>query len=203
MRILFDTGYWLSRFVASVLMGCRAEGREYLPREGAFILAPNHISNLDPPLVGCYAPRRLHFFAKKELFDVPVLGWLIRNVNSHPVRRGGFDRKAIRTAAEVLRAGSGLVIFPEGTRGRDGEFREPKAGISMIARATEVPIVPCYIQGSDRFRRCFLRRERLRIAYGPPIPVDWIRSQENSKLGWKEIAREVMRRIGVLKELQR
>ncbi|HSG99988.1 MAG TPA: lysophospholipid acyltransferase family protein, partial [candidate division Zixibacteria bacterium] len=87
---IFDIGYLLSRFTATVLMGCRPEGREHLPRTGGFILASNHISNLDPPLVGCYVTRRVHFFAKRELFDIPVLGWMVRQANSHPVKRGVF-----------------------------------------------------------------------------------------------------------------
>lgn len=199
MRLLYDIGYALSRFVAVALMGAKTEGRENIPRDGAFILAPNHISNLDPPLIGSFSGRRLNFFAKSELFDVPVLGFIVRHVNAHPVKRGAFDRKAVTTAVEILKSGKPLVVFPEGTRSFSDSFLEPKAGIGMIARAALAPIVPCYVEGSNHFKRCLTRRERLQIRYGAPITVDWIRACDDSREGWMEIAREVMRRIGLLK----
>ena len=203
MNILFDIGYALSRFTATVLMGCRPVGVENLPRAGGFILASNHISNLDPPLVGCYVPRRTHFLGKRELFETPVLKWIVGRTNMHPVRRGGFDRAAVKTAVSVLKSGAPLVMFPEGTRSKTDEFLEPKAGIGMIAREALAPIIPCYIQGSNHFKRCLVRRERLQIAYGAPLGPEWLERQSNDKEGWRAIAREVMRRIGELKSERR
>ncbi|MFQ5607673.1 MAG: lysophospholipid acyltransferase family protein [Candidatus Zixiibacteriota bacterium] len=202
MKPLYDFGWLLSRFVGTVLMGGRVSGQQNAPRQGGFILASNHISYLDPPLVGCYVRRRMHFFAKKELFAVPVLGWLVRNTQSHPVRRGGFDRQALETAVRLLKANKALTMFPEGTRGRDGEFLDPKAGIGRIAQEAGAPILPAYMENSDRFKRCLLRKDRLRIRYGELISDSWIGAQSPDKEGWQAVAREVMRRIGLLRDLE-
>ncbi len=194
MQIVFDIGWTLSRLLG-IVMGAKVQGQEYIPREGAFILAPNHISYFDPPLVGSFAPRRVHFFAKQELFKVPVLGFLIKRTNVHPVKRGVFDRGAITTAIKILKAGNPLAVFPEGTRGACGKFLAPKPGIGMIARKAEVPIIPCYIEGSEALWPCLLRKRRLRICYGPAISSEWICSLPESKEAWLKIADEVMLRL--------
>jgi 1-acyl-sn-glycerol-3-phosphate acyltransferase len=195
MHLVFDIGWALSRFMGSVAMGAKVQGRGYLPKDGAFILAPNHISYFDPPLVGSFVPRRLHFFAKQELFKVPILGAIIKRTNVHPVKRGVFDRGAITTAVKILQAGNPLTVFPEGTRGSCGKFLPPKPGIGMIARKAEVSIIPCYIEGSEALWPCILRKKRVRICYGPAIGADWIRSLPESKESWLKIADEVMSRL--------
>ncbi len=176
-------------------MGAKVQGREYIPKDGAFILAPNHISYFDPPLVGSFVPRRVHFFAKQELFKVPILGALIKRTNVHPVKRGVFDRGAITTAVKILKAGNPLAVFPEGTRGVFGEFLDPKPGIGMIARKAEVPIIPCYIEGAEALWHCVFRKRRLRICYGPAISAEWICSLPETKEAWLKIADEVMLRL--------
>lgn len=203
MHLFFDTGWVVSRIVAKVFMGAVITGRENVPDGGGFILASNHISYIDPPLVGCFIWRRSHFFAKKELFDMPILGAMVRWGLSHPVRRGGFDRGAITTAVELVKSGHPLVVFPEGTRARHGEFLPAKAGVGRIARECEVPVAPCYIEGADQFWKCFFRRRRLKICYGSPLSVEWIKSVSNDKEGWMQITSEVMKRIRLLKEALR
>lgn len=203
MQLFFDAGWAVSRFFGSILMGAHVVGREHLPKEGAFILAPNHLSYFDPPLVGSFVPRRVHFFAKQELFETPFLGFIVRRVNVHPVKRGAFDRNAIRTAVETLKAGKPLTVFPEGTRGSRDKFLAPKPGIGMIARQAEVPIVPCYVEGTDTVWECILRKRRFHICYGPPISADWIRSLPSSKEAWLKIADEVMSRLTALRALVR
>lgn len=181
-------------------MGARVDGKEHVPRSGAFILASNHISYLDPPLVGCYYPRRTQFFAKQELFDMPIVGSLMRRVKSLPVRRGVVDRRAVEGAVEALKAGGILCVFPEGTRGKEGKFLDPKAGIGKIAMTASVPILPVYIENADKFGQCLVRKRRLIIRYGEVIGTDWIAKQEDGKEGWMNIAQEVMRRIGLVRQ---
>ncbi len=203
MQVMFDIGWALSRFVGSVIMGAQVEGQRHLPKEGAFILAPNHLSYFDPPLVGSFVPRRVHFFAKQELFKVPILGAIVKRINVHPVKRGVFDRNAITTAVKVLQSGSPLTVFPEGTRGSRDSFLPPKPGIGMIARKAEVPIIPCFIEGTETAWQCILRKRRVQICYGPPISADWIRSLPSSKVAWLKIADEVMTRlVGMRAELR-
>lgn len=119
-------------FVAGLFklfIGLKIEGAENVPRSGAFYLASNHQSWFDPPIVGSTCPRELFFAAKLELFKTPVLGFLVKYYNSLPVRRDGFDRALLKSAGEVIKAGYGLILFPEGTRYLDGNLHTPRAGI--------------------------------------------------------------------------
>jgi len=163
--------YSASRFLLGGLVGAlsgwRVEGREHVPREGGLIVASNHVSLWDPPLVGIAAVRELHFLAKEELFRTPVLGPLIRSLNAIPIRRGVADLSGLARAMEVLRAGRALLMFPEGTRVRDGELRPARPGLGMLAVATDARIVPVFISGSQRPSRWLFRLGRLRVRFGP------------------------------------
>lgn len=200
MNILFDMGWCIGRLTGALLMGAQVEGRENIPEHGAFILAPNHTSYLDPPLVSGFVRRRVHFFAKKELFDIPLFGVLLRGVQAHPIRRGGFDRQALLLAVELLKDGKVIAVFPEGTRGTNERFLDPKAGIGRIAQDSGAPILPVFLGHSDKFTRCLKREKRLQIRYGEIISASWIKSQETNKQGWSAIANEVMRRIRNLRD---
>src|SRR6266704_2810923 len=166
-----------------VVMGLyrlRVRGLEHLP-EGGFVLAANHTSNFDPwPLGIPLLPRRqLRFMAKSELFN-PVLAPLLRAGGAFKVRRGEGDVDAMRTAAELAREGEIVVMFPEGTRQKKGLRKKhearPHTGAARIALVAGVPLVPAAIKGTDRLSRL----GPLRVAYGPPIPLDDLRGQEIS-----------------------
>jgi 1-acyl-sn-glycerol-3-phosphate acyltransferase len=132
----------------------RTRGRENIDREHAQIIACNHTSQADPILVGCASGIETWFLAKGELFDFhPAFAWLIRKYNSLPVRRGGLDTAAFRSASRVLQQGRTLVLFPEGTRSKDGPLQPLKPGVAKLAIDNQVPIVPAFIQGA---RRSFL-----------------------------------------------
>jgi len=131
------------------------------------IVASNHISFWDPPLVGTAAMRELHFLAKEELFRNPVLGSLIRWYHAIPIRRGAVDMSGLTKAMDVLRAGRALLMFPEGTRARDGELKAARPGVGMLAVATDARIVPTCVTGSDRPGEWWNRRVRLRVSFGP------------------------------------
>ncbi len=194
--------YWFSWRMARTLFqifgGYKLIHLERVPMEGPIILAANHQSNLDPAVVSVSIRREMHFFAKKELFDIFLLGWWVRQHNSIPVRRGTYDSAAISRAEEVLKAGGGLILFPEGTRGDGKEFLKPKPGIGMIARRNLVTIVPAYISGTESLLRTILRR-RLRVFFGEPIRPDEIAKFADDKEGYRELAALVMERIGQLK----
>jgi 1-acyl-sn-glycerol-3-phosphate acyltransferase len=155
------------------LFRLRAEGVENLPRSGGFVLAANHISNLDPwPLGLPLFPRRfLRFMAKSELYWWP-LGPIISAAGAFPVRRGQHDLEAIERAVELAREGHVIAMFPEGTRRRKGLRKkweaEWHAGAARIAIDAAVPLVPAGIRGTDELRRL----GPLRIAYGPPLDLD-------------------------------
>jgi 1-acyl-sn-glycerol-3-phosphate acyltransferase len=161
----------LSWPVVKGLYRLRARGLEHLP-DGGFVLAANHTSNFDPwPLGIPFLPRRqLRFMAKSELFN-PVLAPVLRASGAFKVRRGEGDVEAIRTAAELVRAGEIVVMFPEGTRQRKGMRKKhearPHNGAARIALTAGAPLVPAAIAGTDRLSRL----GPLRVAYGPPLDL--------------------------------
>ena len=152
-----------------VLLRWRVTGLENIPAGGA-IIAPNHQSFWDIPLLGvALRGRHVHFMAKSELFQNPVFGWVIRTLLAFPVKRGAPDRAAIRHAIEMLKAGDLVAIFPEGTRSKTGQLGAPEAGLSLIAAKADVPIVPVAIYGS---RLIFSKSQLLpqvKIHFGNPI----------------------------------
>jgi 1-acyl-sn-glycerol-3-phosphate acyltransferase len=157
----------------------RARGREHLPAEGGFVLAANHNSSFDPwPLGIPLFPRRfLRFMAKSELFW-PPLSWIAKGGGAFPVRRGERDTVAIDTAVRLCREGHVVVMFPEGTRRVKGLRKKHEArartGAARIALEAGVPLVPAGIAGTDRLARL----APLRVAYGPPVPIDDLRGRE-------------------------
>lgn len=165
-------GYWLAQkflyFLFRSLYGLEVRGRENIPASGPFILASNHQSWFDPPLVGCSCPREVAYAAKVELFRHILLGPLVRYFNAVPVKRGGFERQAIQRLGEYLEKGLGVVIFPEGTRFLDGKLRPPKSGVGMLVLKYDVPVVPTFVSGSARIRRQLWRRS-LRVSFGEPF----------------------------------
>lgn len=193
---------WKSvRTISRFLWRLTWEGVENISREGGVIIASNHISYYDPPFVSVSSQREVNFMAKRELFSIPALGFLIRNLNAFPVSRGKYDRQALEAAIEVLKKGEALIVFPEGTRSRKkGEFLPPKAGIGVLAREGQVPIVPAYISGSNELTKVFFTFGRVKVIFGPPIPREWVLSVPEGRPGYQQIAEEVMRRIGELKK---
>ncbi|MBK7140629.1 MAG: 1-acyl-sn-glycerol-3-phosphate acyltransferase [bacterium] len=199
MKILYYLGWLVTRIISKLVFRMRVSGREHFPKSGGFILATNHISYYDPPLVGSWATRQVYFFAKQELFKNKLFGWVIRQTNALPVKRGAIDRQALEMSLEVIAKGYGLTIFPEGTRSKIEGFLDPKPGVGMLAIKAGCPIVPGYLHGSNKLKDCFWGRNRLSIRFGEPFSAEWIKSKEGEEDGYQQIAAAVMARIGELK----
>lgn len=155
-------------FYFFTLKGLRCEGVENIPKEGAVIIAPNHKSNFDPPVIGVCSPRVVHYMAKEELFRNPVFAAVIRYFGTFPVKRGAVDRAAIRRALTELKEGQPLGIFPEGTRthgNRIGRFHD---GMASIALMTGTPILPVAVIGTEHLPK---KEGPLAVVFGKPIPV--------------------------------
>lgn len=182
-----------------------ARGREHVPREGALLLVSNHVSVLDPPLVGGATPRKLYFLAKEELFSIPIFGRLIHAVNARPVRRDGSDSRALKSTLRLLGEGKAILIFPEGTRGRgDGRLGEGKPGAGMLAVMSGAAVVPVYVSGTDRAlpRGATLPRPaKVRVRFGPPLHFKAGRD-DRRKEQYREASAEMMRAIAQLREQQ-
>jgi len=174
MEFITDIIYKLVAIIIRTIFffngGLEVVGKENIPKEGV-IIASNHISYLDPPIIGSVTPRRCNFMAKKRLFDVPVLGWLIK-LAAFPVDREKPRPSTIKEAVKRIRNGHIVVVFPEGTRNETGDLLEPKPGIGMVAVMSRAPIVPAYISGSDRALppgAGWLKRAKIKVVFGKPI----------------------------------
>jgi 1-acyl-sn-glycerol-3-phosphate acyltransferase len=192
----------LAHVVLGALARWEVRGTENVPRTGSLIVACNHISFWDPPLVGAAIQREMHFLAKEELFSTPILGPLIRSVNSIPIRRGGADLTGLARAIEKLKSGGALLIFPEGSRMKDGELHPARPGLGLLAVQSDARIVPCYISGSNRPRRWLIGRERVRIAFGEARTWRELGGEPDPEPGralYYRIGEAVMRDIAQLK----
>lgn len=167
MRPYYSAVRLLASGLLQVLSGREVVGRSLVPMSGGLVVASNHISFWDPPLVSTSLPREVYFLAKEELFRQPVLGPLIRSLNAIPIRRGVADMTGMSRAMEALRAGSALLMFPEGGRMRDGELHPARPGVGMLAVNADVPILPCYVTGSNRQSRWWYRGVKVRVTFGP------------------------------------
>ncbi|AZU63165.1 lysophospholipid acyltransferase family protein [Neobacillus mesonae] len=150
-------------------------GLENFPsNEGGILLCSNHINNFDPIIVGISTPRPVHFMAKEELFQVPVLGGIVRKCNAFPVKRGMSDREALRKGLNVLKEGHVLGLFPEGTRSKTGELGKGLAGAGFFALKTDAMVVPCAVIGP------YKSFKRLKVVFGKPIEMESLRQEKAS-----------------------
>jgi 1-acyl-sn-glycerol-3-phosphate acyltransferase len=181
------------QLMARTLWRAQASGMENVPRDGPLIVACNHVSYLDPPVMGSFCPRRISYMAKKELFAIPVLGSVIRGLGAYAVDRGGSATAAIKRSLEVLRHGGAVGIFPEGTRNRSGDVM-PQAGVALLASLAKAPVVPACILGSDRA----LRLGGIKVAFGPPLALPADRKASRDALA--KFTDEIMSAIRTLAE---
>ncbi len=157
------------------LTGFRAENTHLVPLRGPVIIAPNHNSWWDPPLIGMASPREVYFLAKEELFTANRLfGWLIRTYNAIPIRRETGGVEALRTALALLKEGKAVVIFPEGTRNKTQQLLLPlKPGVYLLAKYSKAPVVPAFILNNRQpFHRWLLRKAPPRVRFGPALRVE-------------------------------
>ena len=149
------------------------QGLEHVPMEGPLVVASNHGSHLDPPLLGHALGRPVAFMAKAELFAIPLLGAVIRACGAYPVRRGASDREAIRTATAKLEQGWATGVFLDGTRQANGRVNNPLPGAALLAARSGAPLLPVAIVNSHRALgsgRIWPRLVPLQLRVGAPIP---------------------------------
>lgn len=186
---MYWCGYPLFYIPTHLIWRLRVVGRENVPQRGGVLIAANHVSLLDPPLIGSCLTRMVHFMAKQELFEIPIFGRLISHLNAFPIKRAERDMAAFKTAQRILENGGALIIFPEGTRQRGGRLGRPKAGVGMLAHMTNTPVVPVYVHNSGALKSF----KKLTVCFGPPIPP----SAEPDHAAFAE---KVMAAIAQLKE---
>ncbi|MDR1928529.1 MAG: 1-acyl-sn-glycerol-3-phosphate acyltransferase [Endomicrobium sp.] len=167
--ILFLLGRQIFRTIFSLFYRWQIDGIENIPKSGGAIIAPNHISFFDPPLIGASIYRPLYFMAKKALFDIPILRYIIKRTNAFPIEQFKNNIKTIRYAFSLLQQGNLLLIFPEGTRRKtetkDKKIEKVNPGIGMLACRACVPLIPTKIENIDMM----LKFKQIKLKYGKPI----------------------------------
>lgn len=182
-------------FIYSVIFPTTAKGIENVPTEGAVILASNHLSNWDPPLVGAFISRHLAYMAKEELFKVPILKSILINVHTFPVKRGASDRAAIRTALQMLEAKECICMFPEGTRSKDGKLHQGAPGVALIAAKSQATVIPVAINGTFKLRPF----RKITITYGKPMKFT---AKKADKENLHEFTEKIMQEIASMLKIQ-
>jgi 1-acyl-sn-glycerol-3-phosphate acyltransferase len=189
--ILWNTIRAVARVLFAILLNVRILGRKNLPARGPFIVASNHLSWTDVPLIPAYLPYKVVSMAKEEAFHSNI-GWMVRFMSAFPVKRGEGDRQSIRAAGEQLKQGKVLLMFPEGTRSKTRTLAKGHAGLGMIALRSGVPVVPVAVWGSEHALKKF--RPRVTIAYGPPMilkPRGTKITREDIDAGTEQVMRSI------------
>jgi cytidylate kinase len=165
----YGAGCVLIKALLRFLFGLRVVNKSKVDYKENYIFACNHKSYADPPFVGSTLQREVYFLAKSALFHNKGFAWLIRTFNAVPVRRGVFDREAMKLVVALLEDGDSLMIFPEGSRVYTDDLGKARSGVGYLAVNSGAAVVPVFVSGTDRLWRCLFRRQRLYVAIGRPV----------------------------------
>ena len=209
MNFSYRCGWLFFRALFSIYFRWRVRGAENVPKTGGVILAANHASYADPPLVGSGLDRGINYLARQSLFRFPLIGRLLSSWSAVPVDRDGGGAKGLKIILDRLLGGAGIILFPEGTRSRDGKLQPAQPGIGLIVAKSDAPVVPVRIFGTyeawGRNRKVPLPK-RISMRYGEPMLFEKLRaearncSRERLKEIYQQIADEIMTAIAGLHE---
>ncbi len=179
----YRIGAVVVHFFARTYFRVKYVGLEHVPTEGGAILAPNHASFLDPPLIACRVERPMVFVANEMFFNVQPLGKWMRQAGGYPVSSSGESTGSMKEVLRALKNGRLLGLFPEGTRSWDGSILPPMAGVGLLVAATDVPVIPIHVDGAFRAwprHRRFPFPRKIVIRFGPPVDLDELRARMTS-----------------------
>ena len=202
MGFTYAACYQLSKFVADAFFDLRVYGQENIIEEGPALLAMNHQSFLDPPFAGISCKRPVHYLARKTLFDIPIVGAILRRINVIGVDREGSDVAALKAVMRVLKSGGCTIVFPEGTRTRDGSLQPAKPGAGFIIAKTLAPVVPMRIFGAfEAFPKGakIPRMSPVTIVAGEPIRFGKADITGDPRIVFQRLSEHVMEKIAALK----
>jgi 1-acyl-sn-glycerol-3-phosphate acyltransferase len=197
MNPVYFLGWTFYRSLFAFYFGWRVYNNERVPLQGPVILAANHASFLDPPLVGSGLHRDINYLARKSLFRVPMLGWILRTVNAVPVDRDGGGASGLKAIMDRLHNGGAIILFPEGTRSKDGNFQPARSGVGLTVIKSEASVVPVRVFGTfeawGRHVKFPRLRRRVIVKYGEPMRFDQLRAEAKvcSKVRLKQIYQQV------------
>jgi 1-acyl-sn-glycerol-3-phosphate acyltransferase len=196
MNVPYFLGWCCFRALFKVYFRWHVYNPARVPLDGPVILASNHASFLDPPLVGAGLRRGINYLARENLFRFPVMGWVLRQWQVVPVDRDGGGAAGLRAILDRLLAGGAIILFPEGTRSRDGKLQPARSGIGLTVIKSTAPVVPVRVFGTfeayGRHLR-FPRPRRMTVKYGRPMRFEQLRAEARvcSKARLKEIYQQV------------
>ena len=199
--LVYGVLWILTRAIGWICFRYRVEGA--VPRTGGVLVAANHASYLDIPLLGCGMKRRAWYLGRSDLFPVPMLNRILRSLGWIPLRLGRLDRDAFGKAISLIQSGKVVVIFPEGSRSLDGHLGQPKAGIGVIVSQTGCPVVPAYIKGTFDVLPSGARWPRfcpVTVKFGSPLRFEHGGLQEkgDAKRFYQQVSRTVIAQIAAL-----
>lgn len=206
MGFTYHFWYTVSKIVARLFFSFRVVHPERMIEEGPLILACNHQSYFDPPLAGICSRRGVYYLARKTLLELPFLGKLLPRINVIPVDRDGNDMSALKAVIRTVKAGHGVVLFPEGTRSPDGRLQSAKAGIGLVIAKTRAPVQPMRIFGShEAFPKGSVRisLKPITVVVGEPIrfspgELDAANHGGDDRVLYQHLSDRVMEAIGSL-----
>jgi 1-acyl-sn-glycerol-3-phosphate acyltransferase len=190
---------FLFMFISKLLLRRKIDGNNNMPRRGPCIVVANHVNLLDSPLIGISLGRRAYFMAKADLFRSRIIGWLAEQFGAFPVAKGRLNRRAGRTATELLANGQVLIIYPEGQRSLDGKLGQAYSGAALLAIRSNVPIVPVGIIGTAQLKGkwWFLHRPKITFNIGQPFTLAACPEKPTKEMV-NGMTREIMLRIAAL-----
>jgi len=207
MNLSYRLGWSCFRLMYATYFRWRIFNPERVPQTGGVILASNHASFLDPPLVGSGLNRSINYLARESLFRFPGIGALLRSWNAVPVDRDGGGAAGLKAILDRLLSGGGIILFPEGTRTRDGKLQPARSGIGLIVIKSQAPVVPVRTFGTfEAYGRnhSFPRPRRVAVKYGEPMRFEQLRLEAKTcpkarlKEIYQQIADEIMAAIAKL-----
>lgn len=209
MNPVYYCGWLGFRVFFRIGFRCRAFNTERVPLHGPVILASNHASYFDPPLVGSCLPRGISYLARDSLFRYPGLGWLLRQWDSVPMDRDGGGAAGLKAIFDRLRAGGAIILFPEGTRTHDGNFLPARSGLGLVVIKSSAPVVPVRVFGTfEAYGRHmkFPRPHGVTVKFGQRMDFARLRAEARSKSCpkarqkeiYQQVADEIMGEIGRL-----
>jgi len=207
MNLSYRIGWIIFRAVFAIYFRWRTFGAENVPMNGGVILAANHSSFLDPPLVGAGLKRGINFLARESLFRFPIMGAVLRSWNVVPVDREGGGAKGLKNILDRLLNGAAIILFPEGTRTKDGQLQPARSGIGLTVIKSTAPVVPVRVFGTfEAYGRNhkFPRPHRLMVKYGRPLNFVNLRGEAKTcdkvrlKQIYQQVADEIMAAIAKL-----
>lgn len=199
--ILYRIVYLFGNLIFIIFFRRIVRGKYFVPRKGPLIVASNHASYLDPPLIGCSMPREIYFLARQTLMDSPIQNALFGALNSIPMDRDKGDIKALKTAVKTINEGKAILLFPEGTRTLNGAIQEGKTGIGFIAHKTRVPILPVYCDGTYNILpkgAKYPKFHKIHVYFGEPLHFEHYYQQKGNQEIYQSITNQIMIAIKAL-----